>query len=204
MRFQNWFLNPLCLAYIRLFMHPRQARRKKINSIPSRQIRCCIYHLSIMNCEIWIWNMILWTQCGSKIILGSNFIFFLIFWLLVWALNSQIFGKHLKSMKHEKIIGNNTTCKTILQLIFTDLINRWFHGLYINFRNLIESFQLKWKFGETQHMCLKLHTSSLSKNRLFVTNHNSATKMLYLRQKPEIILSINCHDSWQFALSAKS
>ena len=136
----------------------------------------------------------------------------MIFWLLVWALKSEIFGKQIKKYvlwNHtneagKKIIGIHTTCKTILQLIFTDLINRWFHGLYINFHNLIESLQLKWKFGETQHMCLKLHTSSLSKNRLFVTNDNSATKMLYLRQKPEIILSINCYDSWQFALSAKS
>ena len=123
----------------------------------------------------------------------------------------KILGKGVRKLflwnqtrKRNDLLEITKTCQTILRLIFTDLINRWFHGLSINFRNLIESLQLEWKFGETQHMCLKLHTSSLSKNRLFVTNDNSATKMLYLRQKPEIILSINCHDSWQFALSAKS
>ena len=136
----------------------------------------------------------------------------MIFWLLVWALNSQFFLENIKKVcfvkSHQwstkKLQKINTTCKTILRLIFTDSINRWFHGLFINFFSLILSIQFKWKLGETQHMCLKLHTSSLSKNRLFVTNDNSATKMLDLRQKPEIILSINCHDSWQFALSAKS
>ena len=138
----------------------------------------------------------------------------MIFWPLVWTLNWQIFMKYYKSMnvlwkshrwskkKYRK--KHNVQDNSTINIHWFYSINRWFHGLYINFHNLIESLQLKWKFGETQHMCLKLHTSSLSKNRLFVTNDNSATKMLHLRQKPEIILSINCYDSWQFALSAKS